>query len=63
VKPDVLTQNATILAVTAYWIADRPERFATPWPADRSAKMLREKGQYDMLKAFNMWPFGDSGAE
>ena len=63
VKPDVLTQNATIMALTAYWLADRPERFATPWPADRSAKMLREKGQYDMLKAFNLWPFGDLGTE
>jgi hypothetical protein len=63
VKADVLTQNATIMALTAYWLADRPERFATPWPADRSAKMLREKGQYDMLKAFNLWPFGDLGAE
>ena len=63
VKPDVLTQNATIMALTAYWLADRPERFATPWPAERSAKMLREKGQYDMLKAFNLWPFGDLGTE
>jgi hypothetical protein len=63
VKPDVLTQNATIMALTAYWLADRPERFATPWPADRSAKMLREKGQYDMLKAVNLWPFGDLGTE
>ena len=63
VKPEVLTQNATIMALTAYWLADRPERFATPWPADRSAKMLREKGQYDMLKAFNLWPFGDLGTE
>jgi Zn-dependent M28 family amino/carboxypeptidase len=63
VKADVLTQNATIMALTAYWLADRPERFATPWPADRSAKMLREKGQYDMLKAFNLWPFGDPGTE
>lgn len=63
VKPDVLTQNATIMALTAYWLADRPERFAAPWPAERSAKMLREKGQYDMLKAFNLWPFGDLGTE
>jgi Zn-dependent M28 family amino/carboxypeptidase len=63
VKPEVLTQNATIMALTAYWLADRPERFATPWPADRSAKMLREKGQYDMLKAFNLWPFGDLGTD
>jgi len=63
VKADVLTQNATIMALTAYWIADRPERFATPWPAERSAKMLREKGQFEMLKVFNLWPFGDLGAE
>lgn len=61
VKPDVLTQDATILALTAFWIADRPERFASPWPAERTAKMLRTKGDYDMLKSFNLWPFGDLG--
>lgn len=63
VKPDVLAQNATIMALTAFWLADRPERFATPWPASRSAKMLRDKGEYDMLKAFHLWPFGDLGLE
>jgi len=63
VKPDVLTQDATIMALTAFWLADRPERFATPWPAGRTAKMLREKGDYDMLKAFNLWSFGDLGVE
>ena len=62
VKPDVLTQNATLMALTAFWIADRPERFATPWPAERTAKMLRAQGQYDFLKAFNLWPYGDLGA-
>ncbi len=63
VKPDVLAQNATIMAMTAYWLADRPERFASPWAAEKTAKMLREKGDYDMLKAFNLWTFGDLGAE
>lgn len=63
VKPDVLTEDATIVALTAFWLADRPERFATPWPAERTARMLREKGDYDMLKAFNMWPFGDLGLD
>jgi carboxypeptidase Q len=63
VKPDVLAQNASIMAMTAYWLADRPDRFATPWPAERSAKMLREKGQYDMLKSFNLWTFGNQGAD
>jgi hypothetical protein len=57
-----LAQNATIMAMTAYWLADRPDRFAYPWPAERTAKMLREKGDYDMLKAFNLWTFGDLGA-
>jgi carboxypeptidase Q len=63
VKPEVLTQNATILGLTAFWLADRPERFATPWPAERSAKMLREKGDYHMLNSFHLWTFGDLGLD
>jgi Peptidase family M28 len=63
VKPDVLTQNAAIMALTAFWIADRPERLASPWPAERTAKMLRQKGDYDMLKSFNLWTFGDLGLD
>jgi carboxypeptidase Q len=62
-KPDVLTQNATLMALAAFWIADRPERFAFPWPAERTAKMLRQQHEYEELKAFNLWPFGDLGAE
>src|SRR6202035_3456858 len=62
-KPDVLTQNATLMALAAFWIADRPERFATPWSAERTAKMLRAQGQYYFLKAFNLWPYGDLGAD
>ena len=63
VKADVLAQNATVMALTAFWLADRPDRFASPWPAERTAKMLRQKGDYDMLKAFNLWTFGELGAE
>jgi len=63
VKPDVLTQDATVVALTAFWLADRPERLASPWPAERTARMLREKGDYEMLKAFGMWPFGDLGLD
>jgi len=51
------------MALTAYWIADRPERFASPWPAEKTAKMLRAQQQYEMLKAFGLWKFGDLGAE
>ena len=61
VKPDVLSQNATIMALTAYWLADRQERFATPWPAEKTARVLRETGQYESLKAFGLWTFGELG--
>ena len=63
VKPEVLTQNATIMALTAFWLADRPERFALPWTPEQTAKMLRQKGDYDMLKSFNLWSFGDLGQD
>lgn len=62
-KPDVLTHNATLMALAAFWIADRPERFAAPWPAERTARMLRAQREYEELKAFNLWPFGDLGTE
>ena len=63
VKPEVLTQDATIMALTAFWIADRPERFASPWTPEQTAKMLRQKGDYDMLKSFNLWTFGNLGQD
>jgi carboxypeptidase Q len=62
-KPEVLVQNATLMALAAFWIADRPERFASPWPAERTAKMLRDKGEYEELKAFRLWPYGDLGVD
>src|SRR5580704_4586728 len=62
-KQDVLAKNATVMALAAFWIADRPERFAAPWPAERTARMLREQREYEELKAFNLWPFGDLGKD
>ena len=59
VKPDVLAQDATVMAMTAFWIADRPERFAKPWPASKTAAMLRAQHQFEFLKASGLWPFGD----
>lgn len=63
VKPDILAQDATLMAMTAFWIADRIERFAKPWPAKKTAAMLRQQHQYEFLKAFNLWPFGDLGTD
>jgi len=56
VKPDILAQDTTLMALTAYWIADRPERFATPWSAEKTVKMLVGQHQDGMLKAFGLWP-------
>jgi carboxypeptidase Q len=58
-KPEVLAQNATLMALAAFWIADRPERFAAPLSPSDTAKMLREHHQEEELKAFHLWPFGD----
>ena len=58
-KPEVLAQNATLMALAAFWIADRPERFASPLSPADTAKMLRAHHQEEELKAFHLWPFGD----
>jgi Zn-dependent M28 family amino/carboxypeptidase len=63
VKADILIRNATVMALTSFWIADRPERLASPWPAEKTARMLVEKGEDRLLKAFGLWPFGDLGTE
>jgi hypothetical protein len=62
-KPDIMAQNSTIMALTAYWIADRPERLAEPWSEAKTAKMLRDQHEYEELKAFNLWPYGDLGLD
>jgi len=59
VDPKILDQDATVMALTAFWIADRPDRLAAPWPQDKTAHMLAEKHDDVFLKAFNLWPFGD----
>ena len=63
VKPEVLAHNATLMALAAYWIADRPGRFAEPWPAEKTARMLIEQHQDGFLKAFGIWPFGELAVE
>jgi carboxypeptidase Q len=63
VEPQVLIHNATLMALAAFWIADRPARFASPWPPERTARMLVEKHQDAYLKALGLWPFGSLGAD
>lgn len=61
VDPAILDRDATVMALTAFWIADRPDRLATPWPPEQTARMLIDKHDDAMLKAFGLWPFGDLG--
>ncbi len=63
VKQSTLTQNATLMALTAFWIADRPERFDSPLSSEQTAKVLVELKADRMLKAEGLWPFGDLGKE
>lgn len=55
----VLTRNATIEAVLAFWVADQPKRIAEPWPASKTEGMLKDTHMEDQLKGFGMWPFAD----
>ena len=61
VKADILDRDATVMALAAFWIADRPERLASPWPQEKTAEMLVNKHEDGILKAFNLWPFGNLG--
>jgi carboxypeptidase Q len=63
VKTETLDQDAAVLALTAFWIADRPDRLGTTWPPERTARMLVEQHQDELLKAFGLWPFGNMGEE
>ena len=59
----ILSRDATVQGLVAFWIADRPERLASPWPPEKSAKMLIEKHDDEFLKLFGLWPFGNLGQQ
>jgi carboxypeptidase Q len=63
VQPDILARDVTVMALTAFWIADRSDRLASPWPPEKTAHKLIEQKQDGPLKAFGMWPFGNLGSE
>jgi carboxypeptidase Q len=63
VNTETLDQDATVMALTAFWVADRPDRLGNTWPPERTARMLVEQHQDALLKAFGLWPFGNLGEE
>jgi len=63
VDPAILERDATVQALVAFWIADRPERLASPWPPEKTARMLVGTHDDVFLKLFNLWPFGNLGEQ
>lgn len=63
VNEAVLDRDATVQGLVAFWIADRPERLASPWPPEKSAQMLIAKHDDVFLKLFGIWPFGNLGQQ
>jgi len=63
VDPDLLLRDTAVMALTSFWIADRPERLASPWPDERIARMLVKKHEDEELKAVGLWTFGNLGKE
>jgi carboxypeptidase Q len=63
VDPAILSRDATLMGLTAFWIADRPDRIASPWPPTKTAQMLVKKKADAFLKAAGLWPFGTLGSE
>lgn len=61
VRPDYLLRDATLLGLAAYWIAARPDRLATPWPPEKTARMLVDLHEDRQLELFGLWPFGELG--
>ena len=55
----VLDRDATVQALLAFWIADRPYRLASPWSPSQTEQMLIEKHDDVFLKLFGLWPFGN----
>jgi Zn-dependent M28 family amino/carboxypeptidase len=63
VQADILDRDSTVMALTAFWIADRPGRLASPSSPEKTAQMLVDKHQDTVLKLFGLWPFGNMGSE
>lgn len=61
VDPAILERDATVQGLVAFWIADRPERLASPWPPEKTAQWLVHTHDDEFLKLFNLWPFGNLG--
>jgi hypothetical protein len=55
VDPATISKDAVVQALVSFWIADRPDRFASPWTPDQTRKMLTDQGQEPSLRNWGLW--------
>ena len=55
VDPATMSKDATIQALVSFWIADRPDRLASPWTPYQTRKMLTDQGQEPSLRNSGLW--------
>jgi carboxypeptidase Q len=61
VEAETLVRNIAVVALTAFWIADRPVRVGATWTADERARHLEADGQRKLLELFSLWPGTSAG--
>jgi hypothetical protein len=55
VDPAIMDRDATVMALTSFWIADRPERLAAPRDGETTRQMLIKQHMDAELKAEGLW--------
>ena len=53
----VLRRDSAVVAVLAYWAADRPEHLTRPWTVERTERLLEDRKLADGLRFYGLWPF------
>jgi len=57
VDPNVLDRMAAVVAASAFWVADHPERLGQVWSRADTARVLEQDGQRALLQSLHLWPF------
>jgi carboxypeptidase Q len=55
VDPAIMDRDATVMALTSFWLADRPERLAAPRDGETTRQMLIKQHMDAELKAEGLW--------
>jgi hypothetical protein len=53
----VLDRITAVVAASAFWVADHPERLGQVWSPAETARVLEQDGQRPLLESVHLWPF------